>query len=229
MRFTEQEVARLYEEAEQKNKECLLKSEHGGNDCYSQYRVAQAILDIQDLISEVHVYEPGIIIINNKYIYSCKTGKWRINGRDKWYYSKNIFHFIDNYVNDKTEEFKNKAIDYQKEKEEKRELAKQKNKEREEKFGHIENKLSLEMVDLQKRREKEKLDMADKLMFTISHIKKTFKIDYSSGSLAYVLKKNNAKREFGEENGLYFYDTVEVINVLNKIEQTKQQTIKETT
>lgn len=37
-------------------------------------------------------------LINNKYIYSHKTGKWRVKGKNKWYRSKDLETFIFKYV-----------------------------------------------------------------------------------------------------------------------------------
>ena len=40
----------------------------------------------------------GTVLIDDKFIYALLTGKWSILGKNKWYRSKSIKHFIDNYV-----------------------------------------------------------------------------------------------------------------------------------
>ena len=40
----------------------------------------------------------GLTLVNSKYIYSHKTGKWRVKGRGKWYRSKDLDTFIFKYV-----------------------------------------------------------------------------------------------------------------------------------
>ena len=42
--------------------------------------------------------EPGTVLINKKYIYALRSGRWRVKGKNKWYWSKNLMHFIKNYV-----------------------------------------------------------------------------------------------------------------------------------
>ena len=43
-------------------------------------------------------YNEGCLLINNKFIFSPMTNKWRIEGKAKWYNSKSPKHFIDNYL-----------------------------------------------------------------------------------------------------------------------------------
>ena len=40
----------------------------------------------------------GQVIINNKFIYTLRTGMWRVQGKTKWYYSKSPEHFVRKYV-----------------------------------------------------------------------------------------------------------------------------------
>ena len=40
----------------------------------------------------------GTVLIDDKFIYALLTGKWSVLGKNKWYRSKSIKHFIDNYV-----------------------------------------------------------------------------------------------------------------------------------
>ena len=43
-------------------------------------------------------YGSGTVLIDNKFIYALKSGKWKVSGKRTWYRSKNLSHFIENYV-----------------------------------------------------------------------------------------------------------------------------------
>jgi hypothetical protein len=40
----------------------------------------------------------GLILINNKYIASLSSGKWRVKGKNKWYWYKNPQQLVDKYI-----------------------------------------------------------------------------------------------------------------------------------
>jgi len=41
----------------------------------------------------------AIFLVKGKYYYVSTTGKWRVKGKQKWYRSKDVYQFIDTYVN----------------------------------------------------------------------------------------------------------------------------------
>lgn len=43
-------------------------------------------------------YGSGTVLISKKFVYALITGAWRNIGKKKWYRSKGINHFIENYV-----------------------------------------------------------------------------------------------------------------------------------
>ena len=43
-------------------------------------------------------YGSGTVLIENKFVYALKSEKWRVKGKQKWYWSKGIKHFVKNYV-----------------------------------------------------------------------------------------------------------------------------------
>ena len=43
-------------------------------------------------------YGSGTVLISKKFIYALNSGKWRNINTKKWYRSKGINHFIENYV-----------------------------------------------------------------------------------------------------------------------------------
>jgi hypothetical protein len=43
-------------------------------------------------------YGSGTVLIDNKFVYALKSGKWSVLGKGTWYRSKNLNHFIENYV-----------------------------------------------------------------------------------------------------------------------------------
>ena len=46
-------------------------------------------------------YSSGTVLIENKFVYALKSDKWRVKGKKKWYWSKGIEHFVNNYVREK--------------------------------------------------------------------------------------------------------------------------------
>ena len=40
----------------------------------------------------------GVVLIEGKYFFSLISGKWRVKGKTKWYYSKGVRSFVDKYV-----------------------------------------------------------------------------------------------------------------------------------
>jgi len=40
----------------------------------------------------------GLVLIEDKFIYALKSGKWKVKGKPAWYRSKSIEHFVSNYV-----------------------------------------------------------------------------------------------------------------------------------
>ena len=40
----------------------------------------------------------GLVLIEDKFIYALKSGKWKVKGKSQWYRSKSIEHFVSNYV-----------------------------------------------------------------------------------------------------------------------------------
>jgi hypothetical protein len=44
----------------------------------------------------------AIFLVKGKYYYVSTTGKWRVKGKQKWYRSKDVYQFIDMYVNRNT-------------------------------------------------------------------------------------------------------------------------------
>jgi len=40
----------------------------------------------------------GLILINNKYIASLSNNKWRVKGKNKWYWYKNPQQLVDKYI-----------------------------------------------------------------------------------------------------------------------------------
>jgi hypothetical protein len=40
----------------------------------------------------------GVVLIEGKFFFSLLSGKWRVKGKTKYYYSKGIRSFIDKYV-----------------------------------------------------------------------------------------------------------------------------------
>ena len=46
-------------------------------------------------------YKLGEVLIEGKFVYALKSEKWRVKGKKKWYWSKGVEHFVNNYVRNK--------------------------------------------------------------------------------------------------------------------------------
>ena len=44
----------------------------------------------------------GTVLIENKFVYALNSEKWRVRGKQKWYWSKGVKHFVENYVREKS-------------------------------------------------------------------------------------------------------------------------------
>ena len=56
----------------------------------------------RDLILTGVAWEPftaGTVLINNKFVFTLRSYKWRVQGKKTWYRSKGVKHFVDTYVN----------------------------------------------------------------------------------------------------------------------------------
>ena len=88
---TQKEVLKILED--------LVKDKH----CYGrgEWKELERLKTERDLILTKVKYEhqySGVVLIEDKFLYALYTGKWRVKWKNKWYRSKNIKHFIDNYV-----------------------------------------------------------------------------------------------------------------------------------
>ena len=73
----------------------------------SQYSNApeRAVTRIEKLIRllehamTIEDYNSGLVLINDRFVVSLISNKWRVVGRNKWYMHKNdITHFVNNYI-----------------------------------------------------------------------------------------------------------------------------------
>lgn len=47
-------------------------------------------------------HNEGMVIVENKYFYALKSGKWRVKGKQEWHTSKSLKHFIENTVREES-------------------------------------------------------------------------------------------------------------------------------
>lgn len=99
--ITLEEIDKEIEKQKEKIKrlEDLVKDKH----CYGEgvWRELARLKIERDLMLTKVKYEhhsSGIVLIEDKFLYALYSGKWRVKWKNKWYRSKNIKHFIDNYV-----------------------------------------------------------------------------------------------------------------------------------
>ena len=66
---------------------------------YSKQMVRiRAIQQFKKLPVHLSEYGPGLLIVNHKYIYALQTGQWRVQGKNKWYRSRDPEQFVYKYV-----------------------------------------------------------------------------------------------------------------------------------
>ena len=59
----------------------------------------ETLIELEKFNIHIDDYEvSGQIIINNKFVYALLSGRWRIKGKNTWYWSKDPKHFVENYV-----------------------------------------------------------------------------------------------------------------------------------
>lgn len=65
----------------------------------SRSRAIQKLIRLVELCGVVAMYPPGKVLINDKFVVSLGSNKWRVRGKKKWYPHKDdLSHFVDNYV-----------------------------------------------------------------------------------------------------------------------------------
>ena len=95
--LVEQEIKELELKSKQLYEECQHKDMW--SDPYKrEIKRLRVFIELLKTGQDVIWYNDGCVIINDKFIYACITGKWRIAGKSKWYHSKNVKHFIENYL-----------------------------------------------------------------------------------------------------------------------------------
>ena len=49
-------------------------------------------------------YDGGTVLVNNKYIFACRSGKWRVKDHHIWYRSRGAKDFLERFVKAKPKE-----------------------------------------------------------------------------------------------------------------------------
>ena len=95
------DIMNLIEQEEQKSKKLQEESTHKDFVSDSHAREVKRLKVLLQFIRTRQIiswYNEGCLLINNKFIFSTKTNKWRIVGKPMWYNSKSPKDFIDNYL-----------------------------------------------------------------------------------------------------------------------------------
>ena len=95
----EQRIIQATKLAEKCERENFHKSQYSKSNAREVGRLKKLKKFVSDDRIEVADYANGLIIIDDTYIVSLASNKWRVAQRDIWYRHKpNVQHFIDNYV-----------------------------------------------------------------------------------------------------------------------------------
>jgi len=104
MSYTVNDLPFLLEELARHKKladDCDLENYHKDRYSNSYRREVKRLTKLIALIQQpvnVEPYGQGCVLLDNKFIVSLISNKWRVAGKGKWYFHKNIPHFITTYV-----------------------------------------------------------------------------------------------------------------------------------
>ena len=95
----EQRIIQATELAEKCERENFHKSQYSNSNAREVGRLKKLKKFVSDDRIEVADYANGLIIIDDTYIVSLASNKWRVAQRDTWYRHRlDVSHFINNYV-----------------------------------------------------------------------------------------------------------------------------------
>ena len=95
------DIKALIKDEIKRSKELQEKSTHKDfvNDVHArEVKRLKVLLEFVKTKQIVTWYNKGCILINNKLIFSTRTNKWRVVGKQVWYHSKGPEDFIENYL-----------------------------------------------------------------------------------------------------------------------------------
>ena len=58
----------------------------------------KALLSFIDLPVKVDEYQDGLVIVNERFIFSLSSYKWKVKHKAKWYMSKGVKDFVERFV-----------------------------------------------------------------------------------------------------------------------------------
>lgn len=105
MMYTKEDLPDLFESLEEMRDEARkvdIRNDHKLQYSNAPAREVRRIEKLIQLINHdlsIYDYGSGMVIINDKFVVSLISNKWRIRGRNKWYMHKHdTSHFVNNYI-----------------------------------------------------------------------------------------------------------------------------------
>jgi hypothetical protein len=97
-RVTHEEADALLRKAEEEYKKYGTNSV-GDSSALRDIRRIGKLKKLLDTGVYIEWHGPGLVLIEDKFVVSLISNKWRVDGRNKWYMHKDdVQHFVDNYV-----------------------------------------------------------------------------------------------------------------------------------
>jgi hypothetical protein len=105
--YTVEDIPWLEEELEEEltlSKEYDKDNDHrdyyfGDNTHRREAHRIKKLIDLVKLCEIVRDYQPGLVLVNDKFVVSLLNNTWRVLHKNKWYKHKNdLQHFVNNYV-----------------------------------------------------------------------------------------------------------------------------------
>ena len=80
---------------------CAGRATPPGDNALDRIFIQLTLLKYPELsIEEIH----HGVLVNGKYIIAIRKNKWKVKGKNKWYWYKNLNHLVENYILNKPQE-----------------------------------------------------------------------------------------------------------------------------
>lgn len=109
LEMTAEDITNRLDELVALAKECDRQNEHKmyySNPYSKEIQRLVPLLEFIDLpyALDLEWYGSGMILVNKKYVVAPKSSKWRVKGKNKWYWYKNPTNFVEKYVLKETQQ-----------------------------------------------------------------------------------------------------------------------------
>ena len=102
MLYTKENIPELkkYIKVLSEKSDMIETNDWGGGDEYdTELQRIPKLIELIETGVNVKDYSEGLVLLNDKYVVSLVTNKWRVLGKNTWYFhKKNILEFVTDYI-----------------------------------------------------------------------------------------------------------------------------------